>query len=188
MPHLVRAAEIPTMYMTPSTVGAGLDPGDSFAVDLMIADAGEHLVDDTDVYAWQAMVIWDSSLLDITAFDVTFGDFMDAPRIGSWGILTQDAPAGQNVVNVTDGFKFATPGAWGGRVVIEDASNSEENEVVAQDGNRLTLSNPLAAAPIPGPRLRRAPLQDPSPPRASPSVKHPTGLVQAFQAAACSAQ
>ena len=54
------------------------------------------------------------------------------PRVGYWGVLTEDAPAGQKIVKVTDGSKFVA----GVAVLIEDDS---DNEVASIMGNRLTM-------------------------------------------------
>jgi len=145
--------------------------GSTFTAKVYIQDAGEYLVDNTEVYAYQVMPRWDSSLLDITDLDVTFGDFMDTPRIGSWGILTQDAPAGQDIVYVTDGSKFANPGAWGALVLIQDDSNSEYKKVVDQSGGQLTLNATLAhsytmaagGGAYPWPTLTRSAVPGPAP-------------------------
>jgi len=135
MPDLAQAVTIPTMYVDPPNVGSGLIVGDSFTVDVMIS--GTDINENTDVYAWQVMMTWDNSLLEYDA--VTFGDFLNVPRIGSWGLLTADAPAGQKIIYVTSGSFYAIPGGWGGAVLIQDDSNSETNTVIDQSGNMLTL-------------------------------------------------
>jgi hypothetical protein len=133
--------EKPTIRIEPTNYTGRI--GSSFDVKISIYDAGEYLVEDTDVYSWQVLVTWSNTVLDIDD-TVTFGDFMDVPRIGPWGSLTADAASGQNIVNVGDGSKFAIPGAWGGEVLIQDDFNSETNIVTSQDGNQLTLQNNLA--------------------------------------------
>jgi len=116
--------------------------GGSFNLRLHIYDVGYYGIEDTDVYAWQVLMTWDVSKMVYSS--VTWGVFMDVPRIGFWGLLKMDAPAGQKIMNVTDGSKYANPGAWGGTVLIQDDSNSETNMVTSQDGNQLTLQNNLA--------------------------------------------
>ncbi|NIO70313.1 MAG: hypothetical protein GTO14_05910, partial [Anaerolineales bacterium] len=134
---------LPTISVDPaSIIDDTLTPGSTFTVDLLIADA--NIDESTEAYAWQVMMSWDNTVLDIDDAGLTFGDFMDVPRIGPWGELTADADAGQNIVNVVDGTRFATPGAWGGEVLIQDDFNSETKIVVSQDGNQLTLQSNLA--------------------------------------------
>ncbi|UCD40355.1 MAG: hypothetical protein JSV87_02140, partial [Candidatus Bathyarchaeota archaeon] len=140
-PPVVHASTLPSMYVVPPSVGAGLAPGDSFSVDVMIADAEYN--EGTDVYAWQVLMTWNNTLLDIDDM-VTWGDFMDIPRVGPWGLLQTDAAAGQNITDVIDGSAFINPTGWGGKVLIQDAFNSEINTVALQEGNRLTLQNNLA--------------------------------------------
>jgi len=131
-------ALIPTIYVDPPTViDRGLTIGDRFTVDTRISDANhsEH----TDVYSWQVRLQWDPLVLDIND-TVVWGDFLDAPREGWWGVLLYNAPAGQKEVNVTDGSKYQV----GYEVFIEDDSNSEWNTVAGIVGNRLTMVNNLA--------------------------------------------
>ncbi len=131
----------PTMKIEPTDYTGRI--GSSFEVKFNIYDAGIPLVDNTDVYAWQVMMTWDNTKLDIVDAGITWGTFMDVPRIGPWGALTADAAAGQNIINVADGSKFAIPGGWGGLVLIQDDFNSETNTVASQDGNQLTLQSNL---------------------------------------------
>ena len=127
--------------------------GQSFEVDVYAYDTDYESA--TDVYAWQVCMKWDPAVVDIDD-TVIFGDFMDAPRVGLWGVLTEDALAGEKIVNVMDGSKFDA----GYAVLIEDSSNSEENEVAGVAGSMLTMKYDLAqtytvaanagAYPIPG--------------------------------------
>jgi hypothetical protein len=127
--------------------------GQSFEVDVYAYDAYWEF--GSDVYAYQICMKWNLAVVDINDL-VTFGDFMDAPRVGYWGHLTTDAAAGQKIVNVEDGSKFQS----GYAVLIEDDSNSEENEVASKLGNQLTMKYDLAntytitanggAYPLPG--------------------------------------
>jgi hypothetical protein len=103
-------------------------------------DAGQPYVDNTDVFAWQIQIVWDNTLLEATPSDIIAGTFLDSPRVGPWGVLTDDADAGTNIVWVSDGSKYGTPGAWGGKIVIQDDYHSEIATVSAQNGNQLTLS------------------------------------------------
>jgi hypothetical protein len=139
--NLGSAAAKPTMKIEPEYYTG--KAGNTIDVNLYIYDAGEYLVDYTEVYAWQAIVAWDNTYLEITAYDVTFGSFMDAPRIGPWGYLIADADEGSSVVNVADGSVFAIPSAWGGKLLIQDDNNSEIAYATVQDGTQLTLSSAL---------------------------------------------
>ena len=134
---LTQASSLPTIWVDPPTViDSGLTPGTSFTVDLNIADA--NIEENTDCYSYQICMVWDTAIVDIDDV-VTFGDFLDVPRVGWWGELTMDAPAGQKVVNVTDGSKYVS----GYDVLIEDDSNSEWNEVASVMGTKLTMKNNL---------------------------------------------
>jgi len=110
--------------------------GQSFEVEVYAYDTDYEA--GTDVYAWQICMKWDYTVVDIDDA-VIYGDFMSAPRIGSWGALTEDAAAGQKIVNVVDGSVFEA-----GDVLIQDDSNSEANEVASVLGNQLTMKNDLA--------------------------------------------
>ncbi len=139
LPHtnLAQAAVLPTIYVDPpSVIDSGLTPGNSFTVDIMISDADFN--EGTDVYAWQVYMKWEPSVLDIDA-TVIWGDFLVAPRVGPWGLLTADAASGQKIVNVADGSKFTA----GYAVLIEDDSNSEENQVASVLGTQLTMKDNL---------------------------------------------
>jgi hypothetical protein len=129
----------PTMKVEPTNYVAGV--GDSFDVGVYIYDA--DYVAGSDVCAWQVTMFWDSSILQIGTA-ATWGDFMDVPRIGPWGALLFDADAGETTVSVTDGSKFNYPSVWGGKVLIQDDSNSEINYVTDVSGTQITLQDPLA--------------------------------------------
>ncbi len=110
--------------------------GGIFYVDIYVYDADYDL--HTDVFAWQVYMKWDPLVLDIDD-TVIWGDFLDAPRVGPWGLLTANAASGQKIVSVADGSKFAA----GYAVLIEDDSNSEENQVASVLGTQLTMLNDL---------------------------------------------
>jgi hypothetical protein len=129
----------PTMKVEPTNYVVGV--GDSFDVGVYIYDCDYYEGD--DVYAWQVCLTWDPAVLAIGSAG-TWGDFMDVPRVGPWGALLFNAPAGQDIVNVTDGSKFVEPSVWGGKVLIQDDSNSEINYVSEISGTMITLENNLA--------------------------------------------
>lgn len=113
--------------------------GGTFYVNINVYDADYDL--HTDVYAYQVCMTWDPLVVDIDD-TVIWGDFLDAPRVGPWGLLTSSAIPGDvvQIVNVADGSKFDPNYV----VWIEDDSNSEWNEVASVAGNQLTLKNILA--------------------------------------------
>lgn len=117
--------------------------GGSFDLRIKIYDAGYWGVDDYDVYAWQVMIIWNNALLEWSTN--VFGNYMNVPREGPWGVLTADAPAGQNKINVTTGSFFAIPSAWGQKVLLQDDDSSEiaylhSDPDIGQQGNMLVLA------------------------------------------------
>jgi hypothetical protein len=136
--NLSSAQTRPTMKVEPTNYVAGV--GDTLNVGLYLYDA--DYAESSDVYAWQVCMTWDAAVLEIDPAP-TWGDFMDAPRIGPWGALLFDAPAGSDNVNVTDGSKYANPSQWGGKVLIQDDFNSEINYVTVQDGTMLELDQVL---------------------------------------------
>ena len=109
------------------------------------ADMDEH----TDLAAYQVCMAWNETVLEMEtdAFGaptgIIWGDFMDTVRVGWWGELTMDAPAGQKVVNITGGSYYTEPSIWGGLILIQDDSHSEWNTVVDVLGNKLTLETNL---------------------------------------------
>lgn len=111
--------------------------GGTFYVNINVYDADYDL--HTDVYAYQVCMAWDPLVVDIDDV-VIWGDFLDAPRVGPWGLLTAEAAAVQKIVNVADGSKFDPNYV----VLIEDDSNSEWNEIASVAGNQLTMKNNLA--------------------------------------------
>jgi hypothetical protein len=138
VPPYAAAIPIPTISVDPSSIiDTSLTAGSNFTVNLAIADA--NMSEDTEVYSWQVHMVWNTSILDIND-TISWGDFLEGPRIGPWGTLTSDAPAAQNIVNVADGSRF-TPGYT---VLIQDDTNSEINTVAAVSGNQLTMQTNLA--------------------------------------------
>ena len=137
-PTEAQASSLPTISVNPSSiVDPSLTPGTSFSVDMRISDADND--ERTDVYSWQVCLQWDPLVLDIDD-TVVWGDFLDAPRKGWWGVLPFNAPAGQKEVEVASGSKYQV----GYEVLIEDDSNSEWNMIAGVVGNTLTVMNNLA--------------------------------------------
>lgn len=128
-----QSAAVPTFKVVPTYTQAKI--GDIFGVQIQIF--GADYADGTDVNTWQVRMEWTPAVLDLAY--VTFGPFMDGPRIGWWGDLLYDAPASQSVMNVTDGSKFLA----GNDVLIRDDFHSETNQVLTVIGNMLTMTSPL---------------------------------------------
>lgn len=130
-----QSADIPTFEVVPTYTAAKI--GDVFSVQIQIF--GADYADLTDVHTWQVRMYWTPAVLDLAS--VTFGTFMDGPRIGYWGDLVFDAPVGQKNVTVTDGSKFAV----GNPVLIRDDLHSETtNSIASILGNKLIMVNNLA--------------------------------------------
>ena len=140
--------------------------GQSFEVNVYAYDTDYE--SGTDVYGYQITMKWNITVVDIDD-TVTFGDFMSGPRVGYWGVLTEDAAAGQKVVKVTDGSKFVA-----GDVLIEDDSNSEENEVASVSGTELTMKYDLAHAYTVAANGGAYPIPDLTP---STSIDHAAGRI-----------
>jgi hypothetical protein len=133
--HVGSAPTTPTMKITPTYYTGRA--GGSIYVNLWIYDAVH--VDHTDVYGWQVMLTWDTTVFDMDA-TIQWGDFLTTPRPGWWSVMTEDAAAGTTLVKVVDGSKYQA----GYAVLIEDDYSSEENEVASVLGNDLTMMTALA--------------------------------------------
>lgn len=131
----VTQGELVTIKVDPFPVGRSLD---IINVPLRIYNA--NYTEGTDVYNWQVDFYYSPSVLELnqTSF-LTWGTFMDGPRITETGLLMYNAPAGQRVVNVTDGSKFQA----GYSVLVKDDLHQETNTVSAVIGNKITLATNL---------------------------------------------
>jgi hypothetical protein len=110
--------------------------GMTFSVNVNVYDADKNY--NTEVYSWQVLMRWTASVLSMDTL-VSWGDFLDGPRVGSWGLLTANAAAGQPYVNVQDGSKYQS----GYTVVVKDDAHSETKTVSEVAGSQLTLTTNL---------------------------------------------
>ena len=109
--------------------------GDVFSAHVSVY--GADYADFTEVYAWQVLMEWNASVLEMA--DIAFGDFLSKPRIGYWGELIWDAPAGSYEVYVSDSSKYVSGyGLW-----IKDDFHKETNMILEVRGTRLLLAYPL---------------------------------------------
>lgn len=129
-----KSAELVTFKVVPQY--SGVKKGEAFNV--QIRAYGADYIDLTEIYTWQVRVEWNPAVLDMDP-TIIWGDFLDGPRIGPWGIMTMNAPAGQKEVNVTDGFKYQA----GMTVFIQDDLHSETKVIASVLGNQLTMSTNL---------------------------------------------
>ena len=127
--------ELATIKVDPYPVGRRLD-----IIDVPLRIYNANYTEGTDLYSWQVDFYYLPSILELnqTSF-ITWGTFMDGPRITETGRLMYDAPAGQRVVNVTDGSKYQA----GYVVLVKDDLHQETNTVSTVAGNKITLTTNL---------------------------------------------
>jgi hypothetical protein len=127
--------ELATIKVDPYPVGKRLD-----IIDVPLRIYHANYTEGTDAYSWQVDFYYSPSILELnqTSF-ITWGTFMDGPRITETGRLMYDAPAGQRVVNVTDGSKYQA----GYVVLVKDDLHQEANTVSSVLGNKITLATNL---------------------------------------------
>jgi hypothetical protein len=131
----VTQGELATIKIDPYPVGRRLD-----IIDVPLRVYNANYTEGTDVYSWQVDFSYNFNILELnqTSF-ITWGAFMDGPRITETGRLMYNAPAGQRVVNVTDGSKY-----WAGYpVLVKDDLHQETNTVSSVIGNKITLTTNL---------------------------------------------
>jgi len=127
--------ELLTIKVDPFPVGRRLD-----VIDVPLRIYNANYTVHTDVRNWQVDLWYSPSILEMnqTSF-ITWGSFMDGPRITETGLLYLDAAAGQNEVYVTDGSKYQV----GYSVLVKDDLHQETNTVVAVIGTKITLGTNL---------------------------------------------
>lgn len=128
------APSLPAIKLEPKYVAAKF--GETFDVQIRVYGA---TYPDSEVSAWQVHLEFPVASLESVNPSITYGNFMNLPRIGYWGVLLYDAPAGQNVVNVTDSSKFDV----GQNVVVKDDFHSENRTIANIQGYKITLGSSL---------------------------------------------
>jgi hypothetical protein len=128
-----KAQTLPAIKLEPKYVAAKV--GEKFDVQIKVYGA---TFPNSEVHAWQVHIEFPIAALEAMP-SPAYGPFMSAPRIGYWGVLLYNAPAGQNVVNVTEGSRFIA----GQQVLIKDNLNSENKTISSITGSMITLSSNL---------------------------------------------
>jgi hypothetical protein len=127
--------ELLTIGIDPYPVGRQLD-----IIDVPLRVYNANYTANTDVRNWQVDFYYNPSILELNQSSfITWGSFMDGPRITETGLLYLDAAAGQNEVYVTDGSKYQV----GYPVLVKDDLHQETNTVAAVAGTQITLTTSL---------------------------------------------
>ncbi len=127
--------ELLTIKVEPYPVGKRLD-----VIDVPLRIYNANYTTNTDVRDWQVGFYYNPSILELNQSSfLTWGSFMDGPRITETGLLYLDAAAGQNEVYVTDGSKYQV----GYTVLVKDDLHEETKTVAAIAGTQITLNTNL---------------------------------------------
>jgi hypothetical protein len=131
----ISQGQLATIKIDPFPVGRRLD-----IINVPIKVYNANYTEGTDVYGWQVDFWYNKTVLELnqTSF-LTWGPFLNGPRVRETGLLMYNAPAGQRVVNVTDGSKYQA----GYKVLVKDDLHQENNTVSAVIGNKITLTTNL---------------------------------------------
>jgi hypothetical protein len=124
------AQSLPAMKLEPKYVA--VKAGEKFDVQIRVYGA---TYPNSEVSAWQVRIEFPIASLEAMP-SPAYGNFMSLPRIGYWGLLLYNAPAGQNVVNVTEGSRFII----GQQVLITDDLHSENKTISNIQGSKITLN------------------------------------------------
>jgi len=128
-----KAQGLPAIKLEPKYVA--VKAGEKFDVQINVYGA---TYPNSEVHAWQVRLDFPIASLEAMPSPV-YGPFMSGPRIGYWGVLLYNAPAGQNVVNVTEGSRFIA----GQQVLVKDDVHSENKTISSITGSMITLSSNL---------------------------------------------
>jgi hypothetical protein len=112
---------------------------DVIEVKFWIYDANYSAVPASDVCLWNVDLWWDPSVLECNLTSLSWGSFMDGPRITDDGLLWADAASG------TSDLYVSRPSLYyeGVAVLIKDDLHQETNTVASVVGSKVTLLTPL---------------------------------------------
>jgi len=128
------AQGLPAIKLEPKFINA--KAGERFEIQIKVYGA---TFPNSEVYSWQVRLDFPIATFEVVP-TIFYGPFMSAPRVGYWGLLLYNAPAGQMVVNVTEGSRFSV----GQNVLIRDDLHSENNSIANIQGTKITLDTALA--------------------------------------------
>jgi hypothetical protein len=113
---------------------------DVIEVQYWIYDANYTEIPATDVVSWQVDLWWNPSVLECNLTSLSWGSFMEGPRITNDGLLYLDAASGTSEL-----YPNNAAGYYAGlTVLIKDDLHQETNTVTGVVGAKVTLQNPLA--------------------------------------------